>query len=168
MKPPAGPGWGDAEPTGPNLATDQEILRRLDDLLALCVQRFRDDREHRGAIDALVEQLRRAEAGPFREYVQPFVLGTALVIDRLDRYTGGDRDLAVSVRDELLDVLQRYGVTQVPVHGQFDATQHDAVERGADPSAPSGAILAVLRRGFAHGSWVFRPARVVVNALPSS
>ncbi len=156
--------------TDPDLHRDiaAEILQRIDDLANLCVKRFGDDRAHKAAVEALAEQLHRAEAGPFREHVYQFVMSTALVIDRLDQYRGADPDFATSIRDELLDVLGRYGVKQVPTDGDFDTGCHEAVRVGIDVKRPPGAVLAVLRRGFARDGWVFRPARVVVNGSEES
>lgn len=140
-----------------------EIVRRLDDLADLFVRRLADDRTRRLAVEELSEKLRQAELGPFRQYLHPFVHGTALVLDRLDRYEGPDPQFVASIRDELLDLLERHGVRQIEVAAGFDPTGHEAVEVRHDPDAPPGAVLAVRRAGFAHGTWVFRPAQVVVN-----
>jgi molecular chaperone GrpE (heat shock protein) len=142
----------------------EELGRRLDELADLFTRRLADDRARRLAVEELTEQLRRAEVGPFREILHPFVHGVALVIDRLDRYAGSDPEFAASIREELLDVLERHGVQRVPVDGEFDPSTQEAVEVWHDPDLPAGEILEVRRTGFAHGSWVFRPAHVVVNA----
>lgn len=141
-----------------------ELGRRLDELADLFTRRLADDRARRAAVEELTERLRQAEAGPFREILHPFVHGVALVIDRLDRYAGPDPEFATSIRDELLDVLERHGVRPVPIDGEFDPSTQEAVEVRHDPDHPAGAILEVRRAGFAHGTWVFRPAHVVVNA----
>ena len=142
----------------------EEVVRRLDDLADLFVRRLADDRARRAAVEELSDRLRQAELGPFRQYLHPFVHGVALVLDRLERYDGADPAFAASIRDELLDLLERYGVRQVAVTDGFDPASHEAVEVDHDPDAPPGAVLSVVRSGFAHGPWVFRPAQVVVNA----
>jgi molecular chaperone GrpE (heat shock protein) len=141
-----------------------EIVRRLDELADLFTRRLSDDRARRAAVEELTEQLRRAELGPFRQILHPFVQGVALVIDRLDRYRGPDPDFVASIREELLDVLVRHGVTEVAVEDGFDPAQHEAVELRHEPKEPPGAVLEVRRSGYAHGGWVFRPAHVIVNA----
>jgi molecular chaperone GrpE (heat shock protein) len=145
---------------------NEEVVRRLDELADLFTRRLSDDRARRLAVEELTERLREAQLGPFRQVLHPFVHGVALVIDRLDRYQGADPDFAASVRDELLDVLARHGVEEVPVADGFDPAGHEAVELCHDPDQPSGAVLEVRRTGFAHGGWVFRPAQVVVNSVP--
>lgn len=148
---------------GPAVPAEVEILRRLDGLIDLCTRRFRDDFAHRTTVEALTERLHVAEQGPFRLYLHPFVVGTALVLDRLDAYAGPDPEFAASIRDELLEVLELHGIREVSAEGRFDPARHEAVEVRADPAVEPGAILARVRRGFAHDGWVFRPARVVVN-----
>jgi molecular chaperone GrpE (heat shock protein) len=141
-----------------------EVFRRLDELADLFTRRLADDRARRVAVEELTEQLHRAERGPFRQILHPFVHGVALVIDRLDRYAGPDPEFVASIRAELADVLARHGVTEVAVEDGFDPTRHEAVELRHEPDAPPGAVLEVRRSGFAHGGWVFRPAQVTVNA----
>lgn len=143
--------------------SDGEILRRLEDLTNLCVKRFRDDWAHKAAIEALTEQLHAAEHGAFRMSLHPFVVGTAMVIDRLDRYSGSDSDLATSIRDDLLEVLEHHGVREVPAGGVFNPMYHEAVQTRSVPSVPPGTIVELVRRGFLYGDWVFRAALVIVN-----
>lgn len=158
-----GSGGRHHSPPAPELA---EITRRLDELADLFTRRLSDDRARRVAVEELTEQLRQAELGPFRQILHPFVHGVALVIDRLDRYSGPDPEFAASIRDELADVLVRHGVTEVSAQNGFDPTRHEAVELRHEPDEPPGAVLAVGRAGFAHGGWVFRPAQVTVNTGP--
>ena len=153
-----------AEPAGERAGELAEITRRLDELTDLFVRRLSDDRARRAAVAELSEKLHQAELGPFRQYLQPFVHGLALVVDRLDRYEGADPEFAASIRAELLELLASHGVRQVAVGDAFDPAGHEAVEVRHDPDAPAGAVLEVRRAGFAHGSWAFRPAQVVVNA----
>jgi molecular chaperone GrpE (heat shock protein) len=145
-------------------SVEGEILRRIDDLANVCVRRFNDDRAHRTAVEALSEQLRQAQSGLFREFLHPFAVNLAVVIDRLDAYAGSDPDFAASVRNELLDGLRQYGVTVVETDGPVDPARHEVVEVVADPAVPPGTIVRTLRRGYAYGAWVFRSARVVVSA----
>lgn len=144
----------------------QEVSRRLDELADLFTRRLADDRARRLAVEELTERLRQADLGPFRQILHPFVHGVALVIDRLDRYQGADPGFAASIRDELVDVLSRHGVQEIPVADGFDPAGHEAVDIRHDPDQPPGAVIEVRRTGFAHGGWVFRPAQVVVNAFP--
>lgn len=143
-----------------------EVLRRLDELTDLFRRRLQDDRDKRQLIEQLSERLSHAESGPFRQYLHPFVNGMAVVLDRLDRYAGPDPEFVASVRAELLQLLTVHGVTEVPLSGPFDPSCHEAVGVRPSPGTPPGTILEVYSRGLAHGTWVFRPARVVVAAAP--
>lgn len=138
-------------------------MGRLDELRDLFQRRLLDDRGKREAIEALREELRQAKDGPFREFVEPLVHSLALVVDRLDRYEGVDPAFVASVRDELLDVLARHGITQVEVD-VFDPERHEAVASAVVDGTPAGRVVERRRRGFAHGPRVFRPAQVVVSA----
>lgn len=139
-----------------------EVVKQLDELRDLFQRRLLDDRGKREAIEALREELRQAKDGPFREFLEPLVHGLALVVDRLDRYEGVDWEFVGSVRDELLDLLARHGVTEVE-GDVFDADRHEAVASAVIDATPAGHVVELRRRGFAHGSRVFRPAQVVVS-----
>lgn len=147
----------EAEQTGP-----AGVASQLDELRDLFQRRLLDDRGKREAIEALREELRQAKDGPFREFLEPLVHGLALVVDRLDRYDGADPEFVGSVRDELLDVLARHGVTHVECD-VFDPDRHEAVASTVIEGIPAGHVVERRRRGFAHGSRVFRPAQVVVS-----
>jgi len=143
------------------MPAEDEVLARLDMLIDLFQRRLQDDRVKARALDELASRLRSAEAGPFREYLQPFVRRLALALDRLDRYEGPDHAFAASIRDELLDALSGYGVTSIEVGPGFDPALHEAVGGQATGDRP-GTVLQEVRRGLAYGNWVFRPAQVVV------
>jgi len=138
----------------------QEIIELKD----LFRRRLLEDRDKKRLIDQLQDKL--ADKGPFREYMHPVVHQLALLIDRIDGYDGPDTDFSVSIRDELLDVLAGQGVHEVPTDVLFDPGHHEmvAAERRAD--LPHHTITTVQGRGFSHGGWVFRPARVVVSVEP--
>lgn len=70
-------------------------------------------------------------------------------------------------RQQMWAALQREGVSIVRETGAFDATWHESVERVETREAPDGAILAVLRRGYAWDGQVLRPAQVRVAAAPA-
>ncbi|MBV9143186.1 MAG: nucleotide exchange factor GrpE [Pseudonocardiales bacterium] len=141
------------------------IEARLDELTDLFRRRLRDDKDKRRLIDEAHERARAAEVGPFRQFLHPVVTGVALVIDRLDAYEGTDPSFAVSIRDELLDVLARHGVLPVPDSGPVDPLWHEVVDvDGAQ--AGQMAVSRVVRRGFQHAGWVFRPARIIAAPLP--
>lgn len=142
---------------------DDDVVRRLDELKDLFTRRLLDDRQKRATIEALQEELARVRQGLAAEYLTPLAREIALVVDRLDRYAGPDPEFASSVGAELVDLLDRHGVTEVPADGEFDPQRHEAVDTSADPELPDGRVVEVQRRGFAHHAAVLRPTQVVVN-----
>lgn len=141
-----------------------EILARLDCLTDLFRRRLEDDRDKRRLIDELSDRLRDAESGPFRQYLSPFVNSLALVLDRLNQYTGPDQEFASSIRTEIIELLATHGVVEVPHTGLFDPSCHQVVSSRPEPDTVPGTILEIHSCGLAHGSWVFRAARVIVAA----
>src|SRR5262249_43573837 len=113
------------------------------------------------AIDELANQLRAAEEGHFRQVLHPLVRRLAFVVDRLDAYAGIDPDFVASVRDEILDVLLDHGIRSIEVDSEFDPATQEAVGTEAAVEGPGARLI---RRGFAHGDWIFRPAQVIVAA----
>jgi molecular chaperone GrpE len=70
---------------------------------------------------------------------------------------------------QLRQLLREHGIeTQESVGQKFDAHLHDAVSQRCDPAFPDHAVIEVLQRGYRRGAKVFRPAKVVVNALVTS
>ncbi|MEV6968716.1 nucleotide exchange factor GrpE [Hamadaea sp. NPDC051192] len=148
--------------------TSDPLHAKLDHLLDLFQRRLLEDKTARQALAELTERGRRAEAGLFREALQPMVTQVARAIDRLDQYAGPDPAFAESLRDELLDVLSAQGVQEIGVADGFDPARHEAVETGADPDQPDRAITGHFRRGYHYHGWVFRPAQVRVNRPPAA
>jgi molecular chaperone GrpE (heat shock protein) len=146
-------------------APDDPVVQRLDQLLDLFQRRLLEDKTSRRILAELTERTQRAEAGLFREHLHPLVVQLARIIDRLDRHDGPDVEFALSIRDELLDALAVHGVVEVDTAGEFDPARHEAVEVSSDERAADRAVTALLRRGYRHGDWVFRPAQVAVNRL---
>ncbi|MQA06466.1 MAG: nucleotide exchange factor GrpE [Streptosporangiales bacterium] len=146
---------------------DDEVVRRLDELMDLFTRRLLDDRQKRATIEVLQQELDHARQGLAAEYLLPLVHEIALVVDRLDRYDGADPEFAASVAAELVEALARQGVTEITVDDEFDPSRHEAVETTDRAELPAGQVVEVRRRGFAHTAAVLRPAQVVVNQTAS-
>ncbi|GAA3219461.1 nucleotide exchange factor GrpE [Actinocorallia longicatena] len=149
---------------GPPEIALSDVHQELIELKDLFRRRLLEDRDKKRLIDQLQDKL--ADQGPFREYLQPVVHQLALLIDRIDGYEGPDAEFATSVRDELLETLLGHGVQQVPTDILFHPGCHEMVAAEPSEELPHHTITLVRGRGFAHGSWVFRPARVVVSVVP--
>jgi molecular chaperone GrpE len=64
---------------------------------------------------------------------------------------------------ELLNVLERHGVTRIDPLGQrFDPNCHQAMYEVPDPSVPEGTVVDVMQSGYVIGDRCLRPALVAV------
>ena len=64
---------------------------------------------------------------------------------------------------ELINVLEKHGVTKVEPLGQkFDPNRHQAMYEIEDASVPSGTVIQVMQAGYLIGERVLRPALVAV------
>jgi molecular chaperone GrpE len=64
---------------------------------------------------------------------------------------------------ELLNVLERHGVTRIEPRGQrFDPNCHQAMYEVPDPSVPEGTVVDVMQAGYVIGDRCLRPALVAV------
>ena len=97
------------------------------------------------------------------------------VLDNLDLALehAGEADGAIvegirAVRDQAIGVLARLGFPRRDDLGaKFDPARHEAVATVADPDAPAGTVVRVLRPGYGDDEHQLRPAAVVV-ATPSA
>ena len=65
---------------------------------------------------------------------------------------------------ELINVLEKHGVTKVEPLGQkFDPNRHQAMYEIEDASVPSGSVIQVMQAGYLIGDRVLRPALVAVS-----
>jgi molecular chaperone GrpE len=98
------------------------------------------------------------------------------VLDNFDRATGckveGEAAQSLHrgicmVRDQLYDVLTRFGVAPIPAQGaMFDPAFHEAVERVVDGSVSEGTIVEEVLPGYTLNGRVIRPAKVKVAVEP--
>ncbi len=99
------------------------------------------------------------------------------ILDDLDRAlkyeSVSDKEtLAQSLKhmhSQMLDVLQRSGVTSFSSHGQaFDPKLHEAIEMIEDSNEPEGQIVQETQKGYVMGDELLRPARVHVSSGKTS
>lgn len=68
------------------------------------------------------------------------------------------------VRNQLLDVLARHGMSRFGAVGEaYDPHLHEAVQEIEDTSGESGTIARILRAGYKSSDRVVRPAQVIVK-----
>jgi molecular chaperone GrpE len=64
---------------------------------------------------------------------------------------------------ELLNVLERHGVTRIEPLGQrFDPNCHQAMYEVQNPDVPEGTVVDVMQAGYTIGDRCLRPALVAV------
>ncbi|MBI3131271.1 MAG: nucleotide exchange factor GrpE [Acidobacteria bacterium] len=73
------------------------------------------------------------------------------------------------IRKQFHDALRRNGVEQVQLNlgDPFDALTSEALTTMTNPALPDGSVAAVYEKGFKLRDVLLRPARVVVNRIPS-
>ncbi|MFI9558394.1 nucleotide exchange factor GrpE [Nonomuraea endophytica] len=140
----------------------EELSEKLDVLTDLFKRRLSDDLDKRKLLEEQARRIQQAEGGLFRDLQLPLVLGVAAVIDRIDRHEGEEREFALAIRDELLELLAVNGIREVPTDTGFDRATHEAAAARPEEGSEPGTVLEVWNRGYARHGWVFRPARVVV------
>ena len=70
------------------------------------------------------------------------------------------------IRRQFMDLLTKYGLTEVDTSGQFDPNVHEAVATEESEDLPKDTILEVLRRGYMLNDRLLRPAWVKVAVRP--
>jgi len=129
----------------------EQIKQMLDSLLDLFRRRLLDDKAKDQTIDSLVKQLSGDGFVPlFRELL--------LVCDRA--WDSAD-DFSRSLGDEIVAVLERYGVEAIPADGAFDPAVHKVV--GVKPAGEQPAGMEQVHPGFYFRGAVLRPAQVILS-----
>ncbi|MHC4185050.1 MAG: nucleotide exchange factor GrpE [Planctomycetota bacterium] len=91
-------------------------------------------------------------------------LANAQVGDNADAFVKGVR----IIYDQMLDILKSHGVEQIKAAGEkFDPSLHEAMMQKAHPDREEDIVLEEFQKGYKLNGRVIRPAKVVVNKLPS-
>ncbi len=147
------------------LELEQQLVTKHEDYLRAVadLQNFR-----RRSAEERAQQLQYAN--------EQLILELLPVLDNFDRATGCtvEGEAAQSlyrgicmVRDQLFDVLTRFGVAPIPAKGaMFDPALHEAVERVTDSAVCEGTIVAEVLPGYTLNGRVIRAAKVKVAVEP--
>ena len=144
-------------------ATLEGVTEEINALRDLFQRRLLDDKAKNRLYDQLYEQVGFARDGLVREYLKPLLTELLLVVDRVKQFEDVN-PIALSVVEELGEILGRRGVRPVATSGPFDPTIHEAARTEDSEFAQAGSILAVLRDGYYLDGSLLRPAAVVVSA----
>ena len=72
------------------------------------------------------------------------------------------------VFDHMLDAIKAHGVEVIEAAGkEFDPIFHEAVMQKAEKDQPDNIVLEEFQKGYAINGQALRPAKVVVNKLPT-
>lgn len=153
-----------------------EVARLAQEVAALrdlFQRRLLEDQSRQRMYDELYRQLRFAQQGLAEQFVAPMAREILLVVDRIDaiagQLAGESAEPLVSVREELLEVLNRRGLREVGADGEFDPRVHEAVARVPVERADQvGRVVEVRRPGYALEDRLLRPAQVGVGYLAAS
>ncbi|MFJ4849103.1 MULTISPECIES: nucleotide exchange factor GrpE [unclassified Streptomyces] len=131
-------------------------------------RRLLNDREGRRGLDELRAELDHTRKAAEGRLMQPLLYDLVLLLDRIDRHPGIDGGFADSVGAELLTVLEKYGMTRIPVAaGRFDPAHQEAVGTVPAPRPElAGDVAEVVRHGYRVGDRVVRPQQVRVHTAP--
>jgi len=108
---------------------------------------------------------------------ESFILDLLPVLDNLERALTCDQsNSSAQLRQgvemtlqQLVRLLHSNGIEAVEALGRpFDPHRHEAVSLRHDHNQPNDVVLEVIQRGYCRGDKMFRPARVIVNALEES
>ncbi len=147
-------------------ALAQEVAQLRD----LFQRRLFEDKSKNRLYDQVCAELASARAELAAHSAAPLFRELLLLVDRLDGlHRDGDEALG-SVRDEIVEILERRDVRRVPSRAVFDPTVHEAVRAEPGADRPTGTIIEVIRPGYLIGSRLLRAERVVVatTAAPSN
>jgi len=130
-----------------------ESIRSIAQQRDLELKMYDDLREHRAGDDVVRSmQLYR---------------GLIHVLDRIEEFKGGDHkaaDVLDSIQDELLEVLERQGISQIEGSKiAFDPTKQRAI---GNLEAEASETIRVVRAGFEYEGKVIRPESVLVREHP--
>lgn len=132
------------------------VVQRLDELTDLFRRRLLQDRVQAQAVEAL-----RAQADDLR--LAPLCRELILLLDRID---ASEDDFARSLGEELEEILAHYGLERIPAAPSLDPAIQRVVSTRPDAGAKEGAVLEVVREGYALNGVVLRPQHVVVASGP--
>ncbi len=126
---------------------------KIDALQDLFVRRLSDDRQK-------TELIKTLEEGATFAFIEPFISDLILLLDRLEK---SEDDFVLSVKDELLGILERRGVNKITPTEKFDPAINKAVKVVIDPNVDGMVISSVVRNGYSLAGKVIRPIEVVVS-----
>ena len=142
--------------------TPEQILAEISMLRDLFQRRLIEDKTKAAAIEQLSQANDRLVQTLKDVHFSSLMKEILMVCDRFDS-SEDYSPLVQSVRDELLEIAERRGITAIPSERIFNPAIHNAVQAVAPTEEhPASTIVKVVRNGYYLNDKVFRPADVVV------
>ena len=86
-----------------------------------------------------------------------------------DETSQGLRQGVELVYKQLHDMLEKFGITPFPAHGEsFDPKKHDAVAQEVTDAVPENTVVQVFQEGYMYHDKVLRHAKVSVSKKPQA
>ena len=127
-------------------------------------RRLVEDKNTKQLIQSVNTSLERRDAIERLRVFAPMIKELLLAVDRLQQ-NQSTPNLNVSVADEIITILSRYGLETIDTDGKVNPKIHEVV--GIEPlvgTAEPNTIVKVERPGYMMSGVVLRPARVIVVA----
>ncbi len=147
--------------------TEEGYQKKIYDEVAalkdLFLRRLLDDKIKAAAIIQLKENNEALQKQLNEAAISSIVKEILLVCDRIDAQKTVD-DFAVSIEEELLEILARREFYKMSPGKMFDPSCQNAVGTVEEtPEYPEKSIARVVRNGYLFRDQVFRPADVIVS-----
>ena len=96
------------------------------------------------------------------------IKGLLPVLDNFERALANSDDSSFAkgteqIHKQLIEVLTKFGLEEIPAEGVFDPDLHDAVIRDEEGEGESGTITAVLQKGYMVKGKIIRHTMVKVR-----
>jgi molecular chaperone GrpE len=142
-----------------------EIAQRIGELTELFRRRLLNDARGNEVVAELRNRSALDETLLVGRVLRPIAMRLVSVVDRVDNWDGDPDPLAASARDEILQILEDFGIDEVDTDQGFDPRIHRVQAKVPSPEPP-GTIVGCHTRGFQLDDRVLRPAGVVVADVP--
>ena len=137
-------------------ASLHEIRDEIGALRDLFSRRLMNDKQKNELIQTLTD-------GATFAFIEPFIHDIILLLDRIER---SEDEVVRSIRDELLEILERRGVEVSKVSSEFDPKLYKAVRSFESDKATELQVTQIVRKGYMISGKVIRHAEVVVIRPP--
>lgn len=129
-----------------------EVREELKALRELFTRRLMSDKQKNELIQTVTDAANYA-------CIEPFLYDLILLLDRIEREKD---EMVQSVREELMEILERRGVERIKVTREFNARLNKAVRVTESEDVASLQVVRIVRDGYTYADRVVRPAEVVV------